>query len=143
MSIVRIRYALRSGKFGPPSTDRADGATGRASCARPVTRLAAMQGPTEQPGERAERLVVFEEEINLDPPLVELLAEIEGRLRALAARYGAQTEPEERFELVDSALDVLDSARARSRCPGQARASRGTTGGRIRAGAVRASPGRA
>ncbi len=75
-----------------------------------------MPGPAEQPGgEGAERLVVFEEEINLDPPPVELLAEIEGRLRALAARYGPQTQPEERFELVDSALDELDSALERVR----------------------------
>jgi hypothetical protein len=76
----------------------------------------AMSAPEEQPrGDRAERLVVFDEEINLDPPLVELLAEIERRLRALAARYGAQIRPEQRFELVGSALDELDSALERVR----------------------------
>ena len=65
--------------------------------------------------EGTRRLVVFDEEIVLDPPLVELLVEIEGRLESLAARYGPTVPPGKRFELLDSALDELDSALERVR----------------------------
>jgi hypothetical protein len=64
---------------------------------------------------RRRRLVVFDEEIVLDPPLVELLAEIEGRLHALAERYGPTAPPAKRFQLLDTALDELDGALERVR----------------------------
>ena len=67
------------------------------------------------PENRLRRLVVFDEEIVLDPPLVELLAEIERRLQSLAARYGAGVPPGQRVELLESALDELDSALERVR----------------------------
>ncbi|MDQ3865871.1 MAG: hypothetical protein M3304_03450 [Actinomycetota bacterium] len=71
----------------------------------------------KQDGREAERrrLVVFGEEIVLDPPLVELLPEIERRLHSLAARYGGSVPPEKRFQLLDSALDELDTALERVR----------------------------
>ena len=71
--------------------------------------------PEAGPETRAARLVVFGEEIVLDPPLVELLADVEGRLHALAARYGPGVPPGTRFELLDSALDDLDGALERVR----------------------------
>jgi GAF domain-containing protein len=76
-------------------------------------------GVGERKGSGAEngpqRLVVFDEEIVLDPPLVELLAEIERRLQSLAARFGPSVPPGERFELLDSALDEIESALERVR----------------------------
>ena len=68
-----------------------------------------------EPEDGRRRLVVFDEEIVLDPPLVELLPEIEHRLRSLATRYGRSAPPERRFELLDSALDELDTALERVR----------------------------
>ena len=52
---------------------------------------------------------------SFDPPLVDLLAEVESRLEALGARYGPTLPPEKRFEVLDSALDDLDTALERVR----------------------------
>ena len=64
---------------------------------------------------RPRRIVVFNEEIVLDPPLVELLSDVESRLLALAARYGSALPPAQRFDALDEALDELDTALERVR----------------------------
>lgn len=61
------------------------------------------------------RQVLFGEELSGDPPLPQLLAEVQEHLRALAERYGSELSPGEQFELLDEALDELDSALERVR----------------------------
>lgn len=74
-----------------------------------------MSAPERQREDGPRRLVVFDEEIPLDPPLADVLVDIERRLHELAARYGPAAAPGERFELLDSALDDLDGALERVR----------------------------
>ncbi len=76
-----------------------------------MTREPRESGPEDGP----RRLVVFDEEVLLDPPLVELLAEIERRLQSLSARYGRAVPRGQRVKLLDSALGDLDSALERVR----------------------------
>jgi hypothetical protein len=78
-----------------------------------LTPMAEPNGLEE--GKSPRRLVLFGEEIVLDPPIVELLAEVERRLESLAARYGGSVPPAKRFEVLDSALDDLDTALERVR----------------------------
>lgn len=68
---------------------------------------------TEQPG--TPRRVLFGEELGGDPPLPQLLAEVQQSLQALAERYGADLPAEQQFELLDEALDELDLALERVR----------------------------
>jgi hypothetical protein len=62
-----------------------------------------------------ERPVLFGEELGGDPPLPELLADAQQQLTALAERYGQGLPAEERFEVLDEALDQLDAALERVR----------------------------
>jgi len=55
-------------------------------------------------------LVLFGEEIRLDPPLPELLAQVQRRLFELRDRYGDVLPAGERFEILSEALDELDVA---------------------------------
>jgi LPS O-antigen subunit length determinant protein (WzzB/FepE family) len=68
---------------------------------------------TEQPATPRYRL--FGEELGGDPPLLQLLAEAQENLQALADRYGADLSQDEQFELLDEALDELDAALERVR----------------------------
>jgi len=61
------------------------------------------------------RRVLFGEELGGDPPLLQLLSEVQQHLQALADRYGAELSPDEQFELLDEALDELDAALERVR----------------------------
>ena len=55
-------------------------------------------------------LPLFGEEIGGEQPLPEVLAAVQERLHSLALKYGAELPPVERFEILDSALDELDTA---------------------------------
>jgi hypothetical protein len=68
---------------------------------------------TEQPA--TPRRVLFGEELGGDPPLLQLLAEVQQSLQALAERYGSDLPAEEQVELLDEALDELDVALERVR----------------------------
>jgi hypothetical protein len=61
------------------------------------------------------RSVLFGEELTGDPPLPELLADVQQHLQALAARYGSDLPAGEQLELLDEALDELDAALVRVR----------------------------
>jgi hypothetical protein len=61
------------------------------------------------------RRVLFGEELGGDPPLPQLLADVQENLQALAERYGSNLPAEEQFELLDEALDELDGALERVR----------------------------
>jgi LPS O-antigen subunit length determinant protein (WzzB/FepE family) len=61
------------------------------------------------------RYRLFGEELGGDPPLLQLLAEAQENLQALADRYGADLSQDEQFELLDEALDELDAALERVR----------------------------
>jgi hypothetical protein len=61
------------------------------------------------------RPVLFGEELGGDPPLPQLLAEVQENLQALAERYGSDLPADEQFELLDEALDELDAALVRVR----------------------------
>jgi hypothetical protein len=61
------------------------------------------------------RELLFGEEIGGEPPLPELLADAQRHLAALAERYGRGLPAEERFEVLDEALDQLDAALERVR----------------------------
>jgi hypothetical protein len=56
------------------------------------------------------RIVVFGEELRLDPPLPELLVAAQRHLEDLRDRWGDVLPPHERFELLNEALDELDAA---------------------------------
>ncbi len=60
--------------------------------------------------ELTERIVVFGEELRLDPPLPELLVSAQQHLEDLRARWGDVLPAGERFELMSEALDELDAA---------------------------------
>jgi hypothetical protein len=66
-----------------------------------------------EPGRQRE--VLFGEELVGEPPLPELLADAQRQLSALAERYGRGLPAEERFEVLDEALDQLDAALERVR----------------------------
>jgi Mg2+ and Co2+ transporter CorA len=68
---------------------------------------------TEQPA--TPRRVLFGEELGGDPPLLQLLAEVQQSLQGLAERYGSDLPAEEQLELLDEALDELDVALERVR----------------------------
>jgi hypothetical protein len=55
-------------------------------------------------------LVLFGEEIRVDPPLPELLAAVQTRLVELRERYGDVLPADERFEILSEVLDELDVA---------------------------------
>ena len=61
------------------------------------------------------RYRLFGEELGGDPPLLQLLAEAQENLQALADRYGTELSQDEQFELLDEALDELDAALERVR----------------------------
>ena len=61
------------------------------------------------------RRPLFGEELGGDPPLQQLLAEVQQRLGALAERYGSDLPADEQVELLDEALDELDAALVRVR----------------------------
>jgi hypothetical protein len=66
-----------------------------------------------QPGARP--FVLFGEEIDEGQPLPELLGDVQERLLDLARKYGPALPPGERFEILDLALDELDTALERVR----------------------------
>lgn len=61
------------------------------------------------------RSVLFGEELGGDPPLPELLADVQQHLQVLATRYGSDLPAGEQLELLDEALDELDAALERVR----------------------------
>ena len=61
------------------------------------------------------RYRLFGEELGGDPSLLQLLAEAQENLQALADRYGGDLSQDEQFELLDEALDELDAALERVR----------------------------
>lgn len=63
----------------------------------------------------APRSVLFGAELGGDPPLPELLADVQRHLQALAARYDSDLPAGEQLELLDEALDELDAALERVR----------------------------
>ncbi len=63
---------------------------------------------TPQP--EMEPLVLFGEEFAGNPPLPELLAEVQRRLETFRDRYGDVLPADQRFELLSGALDELDVA---------------------------------
>ena len=74
-----------------------------------------MDATTGRQAQPSRPIVIFGEEIPLDPPLVELLTEVENELKSLAARYGPAMPASERLELLESALDEIESALERVR----------------------------
>jgi hypothetical protein len=58
---------------------------------------------------------LFGEELGGEPPLTELLADVQRHLRELAVQFGPDLAPEEQIELLDEALDELDAALERVR----------------------------
>ena len=57
-----------------------------------------------------ERIVVFGEELRLDPPLPELLVSAQRHLEELRHRWGDVLPAGERFEMLTEALDELEGA---------------------------------
>lgn len=57
-----------------------------------------------------ERIVVFGEELRLDPPLPELLVAAQRHLEELRNRWGDVLPAGERFELLSESLDELEAA---------------------------------
>jgi hypothetical protein len=55
-------------------------------------------------------VVVFGEELRLQPPLSQLLADVERRMEDFRERYGDVLPADQRFELLSGALDELDAA---------------------------------
>jgi phage shock protein A len=68
-----------------------------------------------EPNRDRDRETLFGEEVGGDPPLPALLADAQRHLAALAERYGEGLPVEERFEVLDQALDELDAALERVR----------------------------
>jgi hypothetical protein len=58
---------------------------------------------------------LFGEEFGGEVPLMELLADAQRHLQALADRYGPELSADEQVELLDEALDELDAALVRVR----------------------------
>jgi phage shock protein A len=61
---------------------------------------------------REASLTLFGEEVRLEPPFTDLLADVQRRLEALAARYGATLAGDDPQATLDLALDELDAALA-------------------------------
>jgi hypothetical protein len=61
------------------------------------------------------RAELFGEDLAGGQPLPELLADVQDRLRALATKYEPALSAGERFEILDEALDELDTALERVR----------------------------
>jgi|ERR671918_178150 hypothetical protein len=74
-----------------------------------------MAEPREDVQTDAPTIVVFGEDIDEGQPLPELLADVQDRLLGLARKYGPALPPGERFEILDLALDELDTALERVR----------------------------
>jgi hypothetical protein len=74
-----------------------------------------MAEPLEDGQPDARTIVVFGEDIDEGQPLPELLADVQDRLLGLARKYGPALPPGERFEILDRALDELDTALERVR----------------------------
>jgi hypothetical protein len=74
-----------------------------------------MAEPLERTQSDAQTLVLFGEELDVGRPLPELLGEVQDRLLELARKYGPGLPADERFEILDLALDELDTALERVR----------------------------
>ena len=74
-----------------------------------------MAEPLERMQTDARTLVLFGEELDVGRPLPELLGEVQDRLLDLARKYGPGLPADERFEILDLALDELDAALERVR----------------------------
>ena len=74
-----------------------------------------MAEPLEDVERDARTIVLFGELIDEGQPLPELLADVQDRLLGLAQKYGPALPPGERFEILDLALDELDTALERVR----------------------------
>jgi hypothetical protein len=74
-----------------------------------------MAEPLEDTQQGSRTFVLFGEEIDEGQPLPELLADVQERLLDLARKYGPALPPGERFEILDLALDELDTALERVR----------------------------
>lgn len=74
-----------------------------------------MAEPLERTQPDARTLVLFGEELDVGRPLPELLGEVQDRLLELARKYGPGLPADERFEILDLALDELDTALERVR----------------------------
>jgi hypothetical protein len=74
-----------------------------------------MAEPLEEIRLDARTLVLFGEELDVGRPLPELLGEVQDRLLDLARKYGPGLPADERFEILDLALDELDIALERVR----------------------------
>jgi hypothetical protein len=68
-----------------------------------------------EPPQRTQTSVLFGEEIDEARPLPELLREVQDRLVELGRKYGPTLSPDQRFEILDLALDELDTALERVR----------------------------
>jgi hypothetical protein len=74
-----------------------------------------MAEPLEETRPDARTLFLFGEELDVGRPLPELLGEVQDRLLDLARKYGPGLPADERFEILDLALDELDTALERVR----------------------------
>lgn len=74
-----------------------------------------MAEPLEETRPDARTLFLFGEELDVGRPLPELLGEVQDRLLELARKYGPGLPADERFEILDLALDELDTALERVR----------------------------
>jgi len=74
-----------------------------------------MAEPLEEIRPDARTIALFGEELDVGRPLPELLGEVQDRLLDLARKYGPGLPADERFEILDSALDELDTALERVR----------------------------
>ena len=74
-----------------------------------------MAEPLERTQPDTRTFVLFGEELDVGRPLPELLGEVQDRLLELARKYGPGLPPDERFEILDLALDELDTALERVR----------------------------
>jgi hypothetical protein len=63
-----------------------------------------------EPASTEGSVVVFGEELLLQPPLSQVLVDVERRMAEFRVRYGDVLPADERFEILSSALDELDGA---------------------------------
>ena len=65
--------------------------------------------------ESQRRPVLFGEDLGGDPPLPQLLSDVQRHLQELARQFGPELPAGEQLELLDEALDDLDAALERVR----------------------------